>query len=598
MILQELVRYYDRKAADAECEDIPRKGFGNELIDFELVLSNEGELVAINSLEFEVDEGKKKTKKRRNLIAPKIFSGKKGNGIKSNFLWEELGYIGGFHGENADDDMKRAQEKYYKLREVHHAVGDGIDDDGMRAVLKFLDNLTIGNREFFERFAKWSDIDGKKMTFRIDGERGYVFDRPNVKNGFELFLEQSDDAGKFVSRCLVTGEIAPIALLHEGVRGVSGCSNQPNVLIGYQESKTAFSSYGKDGMQGYNAHVSELAAFKYATAINYLRNSTPQHLQIADATTIFWAEKPHELESVFSIFLDPSMKKTGDDEKKSQDDAERAESIKKLLASYKGDGKYEPEIPDDVRFYILGLAPNAARISIRFWFANTIDVVKGKIAQHFDDIQLKKEFDHQLDYPGLLVLLKSTALQGDTRNISPLLGGMLMRAVVNGEKYPLNMLALLLGRIRADGDADYYRCSMIKGILNRNYKMGVQMSLDKNRKEPAYLLGRLFAVLEKAQQDAAGSSLNSTIKDRYFAAASATPAAVFPLLLRLAQHYISKAEYGFKSDQRIEEILQNVVEFPKHFALEDQGLFTIGYYHQKPTFWEKVEKPQTTTEEE
>ena len=252
-----------------------------------------------------------------------------------------------------------------------------------------------------------------------------------------------------------------------------------------------------------------------------------------------------------------------------------------------------PEIPQydgNVKFYLLGLAPNNSRLSIRFWHMTNVDQLKERIGKHFSQLEMETQFDKDLKYPGIWHLLKETARE--TKDISPVLGGALMRSILEGSNYPQTLYRGVLNRIRADHNINYLKASVLKAVLLRNYKKEVSMSLDLERREPAYLLGRLFAVLEKAQLDALGK-VNATIKDRFFSAASATPGSVFPRLLRLSQHHIGKAEYGHISERRIAEIMENIKDFPAHLNLHEQGLFAIAYYQQKNDLYKKKE---TSTE--
>jgi CRISPR-associated protein Csd1 len=261
------------------------------------------------------------------------------------------------------------------------------------------------------------------------------------------------------------------------------------------------------------------------------------------------------------------------------------------------DGKMYSELGDpDIKFFILGLSPNASRLSVRFWHVSTVGDMAEKIGHHLRDLAIVRRFESDPEFPGMWRLLRQTAVQGKTENISPLLSGALMRSILTGSAYPESLLSAILGRIRADQEINYLRAAIIKACLVRKFRLNrikkeVKMTLDKESTNVAYRLGRLFAVLEKTQQDAIPGA-NTTIKDRYYGSASATPRVVFPQLLRLAQHHIQKAEYGRWTDKMIEEIMCVLSEFPAHLSLDDQGMFAIGYYHQRQAFYakSKVEK--------
>jgi CRISPR-associated protein Csd1 len=275
-----------------------------------------------------------------------------------------------------------------------------------------------------------------------------------------------------------------------------------------------------------------------------------------------------------------------------RDDAADLASVRLFLEAAR-DGKQLPGIEDpELQIFILGLSPNASRLSIRFWHVSSIGEISSKIGQHFRDLAIVRS-ERDPEFPGMWQLLRETAVQGKTENIPPLLAGALMRSVLTGTAYPQGLLSALIGRIRADQALNYMRVAMIKACLNRKCRIllnqkEVSMSLDRESTNIAYRLGRLFAVLEKAQKDAIPGA-NTTIKDRFYGSASATPSIVFPQLLRLAQHHLQKAEYGGRTDKMIEEIMQGIENFPTHLSLDDQGLFAVAYYHQRQAFYTKSE---------
>ena len=271
-------------------------------------------------------------------------------------------------------------------------------------------------------------------------------------------------------------------------------------------------------------------------------------------------------------------------------------------------GKLPPEFQNKGRFFVLGLAPNSARISVRFWYIDTIDSLALKIGKHFEDIQIipdKKEI--KSFNPSLWQLLIETAVRHETQNIKPNLAGPFLQSILAGTAYPVSLLALLMDRVRTEPDSKkskklgFHRAAFIKAILNRNYSKEITMSLDTSRNSVPYLLGRLFAVLEKVQEESAGGKLNATIKDKYFASASTTPRRVFPLLLKLTQNHFKKLNtenkgLGIIRDKTLGEIMDRLQSFPATLVLEDQGEFAIGYYHQRQDFYKGKDNSSTETE--
>ena len=337
----------------------------------------------------------------------------------------------------------------------------------------------------------------------------------------------------------------------------------------------AFTSYGKQ--QSFNAPVSEAAAFKYATSLNrLLEKESGRKIRIGDTTCVFWADKPTESEDIFSFGLDSEQ----------IEDENRAKEIANLLKRISL-GEADPPDPG-VGFYILGLSPNASRLSIRFWINSTAGELIQRVANHQRRMEIAKG-TKDYDLIPLWLVLAQTARE--TKEIQPLLGGALLRSVLTDSRYPESLLTAILRRIRADQQLRHPRAAVIKAILNKNYQKEISVMLDKERSESSYQLGRLFASLERAQEDAL-PGLNATIKDRYFGAASSTPASVFPRLIRLSQHHLGKLEGGKKvvAEKRLQEIMGRIDSFSPHLGLADQGLFAIGYYHQRQDFFTKKTK--------
>jgi len=565
MILHSLNDYYHR-LADDPAVDIPRLGFSRQKISFALVINGEGELLQI--IDIRENNGKKSVP--RQLVVPEAVI--KSVNIAANFLWDNASYV---LGADIKGKPERVKQTFSAFKDLHNEIGKDLNDEGMAAVLRFLDRW---NPEEAPRLSYWAEIAvGANLVFQLDGALQFVHDRSAVQDAWlRYYLKNASDV---ILSCLVTGEQAPIARLHPKIKGVRGSQSTGAAIVSFNLS--AFQSYGKE--QSFNAPVGEEVAFSYSTALNHLLNvGSRQRIQIGDATTVFWTERDSPVEGFLGMIFDP------------REDAGDLKEVRDFLVAVR-EGKNPLNIGDtEMKFYILGLAPNASRLSVRFWHVSTVKDISEKIGRHFKDLSIVKSHENDPDYPGMWHLLRETAAQRDSKNISPLLAGAIMRSILTGSAYPQSLLTAIITRIRADQTINYLRAAMIKACLCRQYRMNsilkeVSMTLDKNSTNIAYNLGRLFAVLEKAQKDAIPGA-NTTIKDRYYGAASATPRTVFPQLLRLAQHHIQKAEYGRRNDGLIEEIMQGIQEFPAHLRLDEQGLFAIGYYHQRQAFFAKTEK--------
>ena len=566
MILSALSSYYERLKNDPE-SGIPLRGFSRQKIHFCLVLDFEGILVQVQDLR-EIIKGRPVPKA---LVVPE--PAKKSVNIVANFMWGNTGYV---LGADEKEKPERALQTFAAFRNFHHQLGVNSDDAGMKALLSFLDHWSP-DKAF--SIKNWDEMAGSNLVFRLDGALEYLHDRPAIKELWIDHLEKNESGIR--AQCLVSGRYAPIARLHPDIKGVRGAQTKGASIVSF--NLDSFRSYGKE--QSYNAPVSEQAAFAYTTALNeLLRYDKGQRVQIGDATTVFWTERDSPLEGFMGYILDP------------REDRGDVAEVRRFLEAVR-DGKMPSDIDTGVRFYILGLSPNAARLAVRFWHVSSVGEIGERLGLHFKDLAIVGNFATDPDFPGMWQLLRETAPQGNLDNVSPSLAGALMRSILTGTAYPQGLLSAVIMRVRADQTVNYLRAAMIKAYLQRKYRLSgsgkikeVTMALDTQSTNVAYRLGRLFAVLERLQRDAVPGA-NTTIRDRFYGAASATPRVVFPQLMRLAQHHIQKAEYGPHNDRTIEEILSGVKEFPSHLRLDDQGFFALGYYHQRQAFYSKPSEP-------
>ena len=343
-----------------------------------------------------------------------------------------------------------------------------------------------------------------------------------------------------------------------------------------------------------NSPVSEYAMFSYTTALNYLlRTDSRQKLLVGEDTFVFWAERTNPAEELFAAWLQPDP----------DDPARGVEAVKALYCAPQTGVRSLDQ--DDTRFFVLGLAPNVARLAVRLWNVTTVRELAANIRQHFDDLAIIRS-PRDLEYLPLWRLLIATAAQGKSENISPLLGGEVLRAILAGTPYPQTLLAATLQRIRAEqGAVTYPRAALIKAVLARNArfcatpKLEVTVSLDIENPNAGYRLGRLFAVLERIQETAS-PGLNATIRDRFYGAASATPITVFPYLLKLKNHHLNHLTVGQTVwlESKIGQIMEAMTQFPAHLNLDDQGRFAIGYYHQRQDFFTRKSPDQEPIDQE
>ncbi len=580
MILRALADYYDR-LVDDPAVGIPSYGFAEQKVHFCLVLDRLGNVVQVEDLR---QAGEKKPRPR--TLTTSFLAGRT-SCIKSFFLCDNTGYVLGQDGKGKE---QKALDKFQAFKELHHKLLDDSKDENLRVVLRFLD---VWEPERCPQLEHWDEMAGSNVVFRLDGERHYLHDYPEAIDRWQKY--SWDNLPEKRGMCLLSGEENTIiSPLHWPLKGVRDAQTTGAFIVSFNAD--AFGSYGK-GTNSYNAPVSEERAFAYVTALNrLLAFGSRQKIQLGDSTMVFWTGKPSPAEALLPQLFNP--------DERPADDQGLLMQVRAVLEALR-EGLYPHELGDpSVIFYTLGISPNVSRLAVRFWSVSSVGELAEHAGLHFRDLALQREWDSDPEFPSLYRILnepftrRATGKKPDVMSEYPsTLSAALTRAVFTGSAYPRALLALTLGRIRADGQVNYLRAVIIKAFITRNRRlnnqtMEVGMALNPDSNDTGYLLGRLFAVLEKAQQDALGQGINTTIRDRYFSSASATPGAVFPLLLRLTQHHIQKAEYGYISDRRIEDITRKIDSFPAHLSLEAQGMFVLGYYHQRCDFYNKTNKPE------
>lgn len=582
MILQALTGYYERMINEGTT-DLEPEGFKRIAIPFIIVVKKSGRFVGLDDTR--TAEGKRNV--ARTFIVPKIFEGSRTSNVQANLLWDKASYVFGVGPKSKKERLKKQKEEF--LKTILTYFPNKNIDEGVLAVINFLEKY----QEEIKDHDLWAEIKDAdpNLAFRLESETTLICNRAAVKDAIANNNTKSDSVKGI---CLVSGRHSELARLENPIKGLWGSGKAESHLVAFNDP--AYWSYGKS--YGSNAPISKSASFAYTAAFNYLqRRGSRQCLQVADATTVFWAAKAHKMEDWFiDFFGEPIGGK-----------AEQDYSSVKALYSAPNAGA-SPLQEDVTPFYVLGLAPNAARISVRFWYEKTVGQVARHIKQHFDDCAIVHGPKYP-DYLSLFRLLVSTAVQGEAKNIQPNLSGEVMKAILAGTPYPSVLLIATLNRIRAEqskhdpksgkqlDNVSYPRAALIKAVLSREsrfYKKvekEVTMSLDRSNENVGYLMGRLFAVLERAQEFA-NPGINATIRDRFYGAASSTPVAVFPHLMKLKNHHIAKLEnkgMAVNMEKQIGEIVAGINDFPAHLSLADQGRFAIGYYHQRQDFFTKKE---------
>lgn len=590
MILGALVDYYEILA---EVGEISKPGYCMAKVSYALNLTQSGELVGILPLKNEVERGKKKFEVPQLLEVPE--QAKRAVDITANFLCDNSGYVLGVDNKGKPN---RSILCFEALKKLHHDVLDGVNCMEAKAVLSFLDNWNPQQYSNCEAIADYREelISASNLVFNIIGI-GFAHESLMVRKIWEEYKNASKNPVQM--QCLVTGKVQPVAITHPSIKGIRGAQSMGASLVSFNTD--ASESYGKNQAQntgqGLNAPVSEYAAFAYTTVLNHLLSGEGNKQFVGDTTILYWAKSPkHIYQEIFEFALDPNENQQELSADKKTEGL--IEAIFRKIVEGKPIDASADDVDQDTRFYIIGLAPNAARLSVRFFLENYFGNILKNIGKHYKDLEIAKA-PNDFEYLPLWKLMSETVSPNSRdKAASPLMSGAVLRSIFSGERYPEAFYNSIILRIRAERDISRGKSAIIKACLlrkysNAKYKEELTVSLNERSENKAYILGRLFAVLEKAQQDA-NPGIAATIKDRYFTSACATPASVFPILLKLSNHHTAKADFGYVSENKKVELLDKLDvtqnPFPSHLNLDDQGIFILGYYHQQKSNYTKKEK--------
>ena len=569
MILQALKEYYARKAADPDSGIAPL-GWEWKEIPFVFVITEDGEFVQIEDTR-EIRGNKKRAKLFR--VPQSIV---RTRNPAAFILWDKAEYA--FPGVAKGTD---ADKKHALFLECLDQYADQVPS--VLSVRRFLTEHF--NESQLHENDNWNEYvqSGAVATFRILGHEKPV---PCADEFFRVYNEHLSSTSETPDGlCLVTGRKDVISRTHHKIVGVTGTDKNRGSIVAFNWD--AAESFGKK--QSYNSPIGHEAEFAYTTALNTLLASSRQRMQVGDSTAVFWSERPTALEDEFLDLFGGS-----ESEKDNPDNGVAV--VERLLSSVRtGSFAHEDET---TRFYVLGLAPNSARISVRFWHNGTVAEMERRFADWFENLRIAHS-PRDKEHLSLQTLLLSIARYNKDRqkwkeNIPPNLGGAVMRSILEGTPYPATLLSSAILRIKAGRLKDdridslmmYSRCKLIKAFLNHNLnkERKLTVSLDKENTNVGYRLGRLFAVLEKTQ--IAAINPEKTIREKFYASASTNPVTVFGNLMRLSGYHLSKLDSDKKGlriwlEKQIEEIMSGIGVFPSHLSLEEQGMFAIGYYHQR-----------------
>lgn len=593
MILQALVNYYDSLALRG---DIAEPGWSPEKVSFALNLSPNGELLHLVPLLEQAQRGKKTAEFPRVMVVTERAI--RTVDIKANLLCDNTMYMMGFGDKGKPERILKCFEA---CKMLHLKALASTRSPAAEAIKSYFAHWDPSQAREHPAVAPYLDaLATANVVFFVNGD--FAQNDPEIRRAWQALREEGEAGVR--QRCLVTGEIAPVAPLHNKIKGVSGAQSSGASLVSF--NAPAYLSYGKEGDDESNAPVSSHAAFAYVTALNRLLSDREHRQLIGDTTVVYWsADANLAARAVFTGMIAPQP---GDDTVLSsimQNQAffpplvridARLEGVMQHIALLMPVDEAEVNIDLQQPFYVLGLAPNAARISVRFFLQGSFGGMVCHLCAHYRRLEIVRPSYDDRAFLSIYKLLDETVNQKSLdKAASPLLAGAVMRAVLMGDPYPQALMAAALGRIRAEQSITRGRAAILKACLLHNYhhtEEAITVALNESSDNRAYTLGRLFAVLESAQLQA-NPGINTTIKDRYFAAAGATPRNVFPKLLSLAAHHTAKAEYGYAREQEIGKLLDklniNDDPFPAYQTQEEQGFFYLGYYQQAQARYIKKE---------
>lgn len=582
MILQALKEYYDRKVADPE-SDIAPEGWEFREFYYTAEIDLKGRFIRFHDLTEIVD----KKVHGKTFLVPSLGE-KKGNGIKANFLWENIEYLFNIPiptQAKPNPDPERVKSQHDSFCEKLNTLS------GSSTKITSLRSYTVddADRKRIITDPLWNDVRkaNRFIALSMQDEQNTGWLPIATDREIQDAVNAARPPKKANGYCLVTGDKAEIVRLEPaGIKGVSGLDGKAErTFVSF--NLDSFLSYSKQ--KNFNSPIGKQAAFAYTAALNtLLSKNSKQKLLIGDASTVFWSAKKTSFESDFSFFFKESEK---------DNPSANTNRIKNLFNSV-NTGAYLEDTGDE-RFFVLGLAPNAARISVRFWQTGTVAEFATRIRQHFEDLRIVKPLNEP-EFYSLWRLLVNIATLDKSENIPPNITGDFMRSILVGTLYPESLLQATIRRIKSDttNRVKPVRAALIKAYLNRHYRTHpnkkekeIQMSLDIEQPSIGYQLGRLFAVLEKVQEEA-NPGLNATIRERYYSAACSSPVTVFATLMRLKNHHLAKMENKGRVvnlERLIGEIIGRFNDFPAHLELHEQGKFSIGYYHQRQDFFTKKE---------
>ena len=587
MLIKALNEYYDiLSEAGKACPD----GFSTQKVHYMIMLRKDGTISGIVDVTESDLEGKKKNIPLE-IILPKRNSIPK---INSEIIEHRPSYIFGLNYDkksgkySAEDEKNRAKKSHEAFVKTNLEYTEGMTSDIVIAYRNFIKNWKPEDETNNEYLLKiGSKYSASNFCFALDGHTEITLHDMDgdicskIKN--EINSKQEE---KSTQICAITGKRGEIAKIHDRISGLKGAQASGASMVCFNNK--AEESYGKS--QSYNSSVSQDTMRRYTEALNILISDSHHRMYMDDMTVVFWAMSFNDAKEInmFSLMFNPS---------KDQLDAGETEMVLKKAVEAMGIGKTVDlssiDIDENVEFYVVGLTPNTSRISQKFLYHDKFGKIFGNVALHQADMFIDGS---KGNIPLWRIMKEIKSPKSTNEKTPPPLISAVFQAALSGGKYPESLLETAVRRVKTDKSVNYVRAGIIKACINRKSRIyknkeELKLALDIENNDQAYLCGRLFAMLERIQNNASTSELNRTIKDSYFSSACAKPADIFPRLMKLAQYHLKKDDYGIIDNKIVGEIMEKLGnEFPQTLSLNDQGKFIIGYYHQYQSFFKKRDK--------
>ena len=575
MILQALTEYYQALEREGK---IAAPGWSPVKVSYALCLAMNGTLECVDFMQTEQPKGKKIVLAPQSISLPAPV--KRTVGVAANFLCDNSSY---FLGIDNKGKPQRALECFSACKALHEKLLEHVDSPAAQAVLAFFRTWKL--KKAWEHPALQEHLDGilsgGNLIFRT--AEGFVHSDPAIRHAWETYYNSAGDGPQ--GFCLVTGEVGPIENIHPSIKNVAGAQSSGAALVSF--NAPAFCSYGKE--QNLNAPTGKFASFAYTSALNHLLSDRDHVFRIGDATVVCWSRsaKPAYAALFGGVTFGSAVPSYTENDLRGM--------VKSLCAGrpviYEGD-KLDPGMD----FYVLGLSPNAARLSVRFFLHNTFGAFLRNIQAHYDRLEIIRPAYDKFDALPLWKLLSETVNQNSRdKSPAPDLAGEVLRAVLMNTRYPATLLNGVTLRIRAEREVTRGRAAIIKACLLQNYRYKpiyseleevLQVELNDACNYQPYVLGRLFAVMEKIQLASTDWNINRTIKDSYFTSAASTPKNIFAKLFPLSEYHMKKLSRdkpglaNTLTKEKVALVSKLIAPIPSRFSSEETDCFYIGYYHQ------------------